>query len=293
MEHAPSLMDGLPVLLVVVTFYFLGLPLAIKFISAVNVSPSIVAVDPAQWPLQVAQTMSRVEHDLYALDFSIVARYRMTNATGDTGSTRYNAPNVMGNTDTLLTMLVNYQSGDKATITAIWCKAIEGWRLGALYTEFSTRFEDGHCFDTTNSKTLPVFARSPLDVKTKVPQIQEAAELFALHRFVMSQHGMSERKVVYDMKDAELYYRRTWRESFEEQSKFGRYARDGERFVPTFKGAYLMTWGLLPPMSWVRRGQMNGRAQKIVSEWKANQMAGQRAWDEARVVVKAESPLAI
>jgi len=126
-----------------------------------------------------------------------------------------------------------------------------------------------------------------------VPQIQEAAELFALHRFVMSQHRMSGRKVVYDLKDAELYLRRTWRESFEKQAKFGRFTRDGERFAPTFKGAYLMTWALLPPMSWVRRNQMSARAQKIERQWRANQMAGQRAWDEARVVVKAESPSAI
>jgi len=279
MEYVSSLLRELPMPLVFAAVYFLGSPLAAMTAGAVNASPSLVAVDPAQWPSQVAQTMSRVEHDLYALDFTIVARYRMPKATGTT--------------ENLLTMLVNYQSGDMAMIAAIWGQANGIWSLRTLYTEYSTLFEDGHCFDTLNSKTLPCFAYTPLDVKTRVPQIQEAAELFALHRFVMSRHGMSGRKVVYDLKDAELYLRRIWREGFEEQSKFGRYARDGKRFVPTFKGAYLMTWALLPPMSWVRRSQMNARAQKIEGQWRANQMAGQRAWDEARVVVKAESPLPV
>jgi len=279
MELVLSLLREWSVPLVFSALYFLGLPLVIKFSANVKADPHFVPVDPSQWPLQVAQAIGRVEHDLYSMSFSIVARYRMPNATG--------------NTDTLLTMLVNYQSGDKAMITAIWGQANGIWRLGTLYTEFSTRFEDGHCFDTMNSKTLSSFARSPLDVKTQVPQVQDAAELFALHRFVMSSRGMSGRKVVYDMKDAGLYLRRTWRESFEEQGKFGRYARSGDGFSPTFKGAYLMTWGQLPPISYIRNIQMKARAQKIVSEWKTNQNTGQRAWDEARVVVKAESPLAI
>ena len=255
--------------------FYLGIPLLVKFSGGMNANPDLLPVDPSQWPPQVAQTMSRVEHDLYALGFSIVARFRMPNATG--------------NTDTLVTMLVHYKSGDKAMITAIWGRANGIWKLGTLYTEFSTRFEDGHCFNTMNSKTLSSFQRGPLEIKTQVPKIQDAAPLWALHRFVMAKHNPQGRKVVYEMKDAERYLRRVWREGFLEQAKFGMFAERGAKFQPTFKGAYLMTWGLLWPMKPIREAQMNARAKTITAEWQGqSQTTRESAWDETRVFVQPE-----
>ena len=259
---------------------YLGTPLLIKFGDGMNGNPTLLPVDPAQWPASIAQTMSRVEHDLYGMGFSIVARFRM--------------PNGASNTDTLLTMLVNYKSGDKAMITAMWGNANGVWTLGTLYTEFSTRFEDGHCFDTMNSKTLGSFVRGAMDIKTQVPQVTEAAELWALHRFVMRQHNPSGRKIVYEMKDAETYLRRVWREGFQEQSKFGMFTERGTHFKPTWKGAYRMTWGLMWPMKWIRESQMQKRAQAIVAEWKGQSASvRESAWDENKVWVKSEAPATV
>ncbi|RYX82815.1 hypothetical protein EON83_17770 [bacterium] len=258
---------------------YLGVPLLIKFGEGMNAEPTLTFIDPAQWPPNIAQTMSRVEHDLYAVGFSIVARFRLSNA--------------VPNTDTLLTMLVNYKSGDKAMITAIWSNANGVWTLGTLYTEFSTRFEDGYCFDTMNSKALSSFKRGPMDIKTQVPQLTEAPELWALHRFVIRKHNPSGRKVVYDMKDAETYMRRIWRESFREQVQFGRFSDKGSRFQPTWKGAYLMTWGLMWPMKWIRESQMNSRANAIVAEWRGQPVSAiEGAFDENSVWIKAETPVA-
>ncbi len=231
-----------------------GMPLVVKFSQKVSASPNIEAVDPSQWPENVAQTMSRVEHDLYALGFTITGRYKMTGA--------------ISNTETMLTMLVNYQSGDKAMITAIWGQANGVWNLGTHYTEFSTRFEDGHCFDTMNSATLGSFQRGPKDIKTQVPDVKEAAELWSLHRFVMAKHGAQGRKLVYDIKDTLAYFRRIWREGFEEQVKLGRFVSRGQIFQPSLIGAYAMTWGMLWPMVSIRTSQMKSRAAAIVSEWK-------------------------
>ncbi len=264
-----------PLFVAIPAAIYLGTPLLIKFGGGMNANPDLLPVDPSQWPPQVAQIMSRVEHDLYGMGFSIVARFRM--------------PNGSGNTDTLLTMLVNYKSGDKAMITAIWGNANGVWTLGTLYTEFSTRFEDGHCFDTMNSKALGSFVSGPLDVKTQVPQIKEAAELWALHRFVMRKHNPQGRKIVYDMKDAEPYLRRVWREGFVEQAQFGMFAERGTRFLPTWKGAYRMTWGLMYPMKWVREAQLKSRAKEIIGERRGHAPSNEGAWDENRVWVKAEA----
>lgn len=262
--------------------YLLGFPLLVLASQKINPDPQLDAIDPAMWPPAVAQTMSRVEHDLYALGFSIVGRFGM--------------PNAMPNVSTMVTMLVNYRSGDKAMITAIWANANGFWSLKTHYTEFSTRFEDGHCFDTMNSSTLPSFQVAPLDVKTRAPQLKEAADLYALHRFVMRKHGVSGRKLVYDAKDAASYLRRIWRESFEEQVGFGRFRFNGQQFVPTVKGAYLMAWGQMWPMTMVIRARLNAQSKAIIAEWRS---AGQSAasplpdgpFDEARVKIQPEAPL--
>ncbi len=237
---------------------YLGMPLLVKFSQKVEAQPQIESIDPSQWPPVVAQTMSRVEHDLYNLGFTITARYQMVGA--------------VSSTSTILTMLVNYQSGDKAMITAVWGQANGVWNLGTHYTEFSTRFADGHCFDTMNSATLSSFARGPKDIKTQVPQIKEAAELWSLHRFVMRKHDAQGEKLVYDIAHVRAYFGRIWRESFEEQVGFGRYNFNGKQFVPSFKGAYLMCWGIMWPMSAIRQAQLKSKSAAIVSEWKAGAM---------------------
>ncbi len=271
-----------PLILAAPAAYLFGFPLVILVSQKVNPDPRLDALDPAMWPPAVGQTMSRVEHDLYALGFSIVGRFVL--------------PNAMPNLSTMVTMLVNYKSGDKSMITAIWANTNEFRSLKTHYTEFSTRFEDGHCFDTLNSPTLPSFQVGPLDVKTRAPQLQGAAELYALHRYVMRKHGAQGRKVVYDAKDATSYLRRIWRESFEEQVGFGRFRFNGREFVPTVKGAYLMAWGQMWPMTMWIRARMNAQSRAIVSEWKSAGQSGasafsEAAFDESRVKIQPEAPL--
>lgn len=246
-------------LLVVLVFIYFGLPflykpLLVKSGQKVDPDPRVVPIDPSEWPQNVAQIMSRAEHDLYTLGFTITARYKMLNS--------------MPNVSNMLTMLVNYQTGDKAMITAIWGNATGTWQLGTLYLEFSTRFEDGRCFDTMNSGVLSSFKHGPKDIKTQVPQIKDAAELWSVHRFVMRKHDAQGSKVVYDVAQAEAYLRRIWRQGFEEQTKFGRYSFDGQHFRPSLQGAYGMTWPLMWPCSAIRKSQMEARAEQLVREWK-------------------------
>jgi hypothetical protein len=255
---------------------YLGMPLLIKFGQNVDPNPPIETVDPSQWPANVKQAMSRAEHDLYALGFTITGRFQIGGA--------------IPNTRTMLTMLVNYTSGDKAMITAIWGCANGVWNLGTLYTEFSTRFEDGHSFDTMNSAMVNSFKAGPKDIKTQAPNVKEAAELWSLHRYVMRQHGAQGRKLVYDAKDTLPYLRRIWRESFEEQMSFGRYVFNGRQFQPSFSGAYLMTWGQMWPMIWIRRAQMNSRAAALVREWKNSTAtpAATSPFDQSGIVIVPE-----
>jgi hypothetical protein len=262
-------------LVAIATVAYLGFPLLIKFSQCCGMHPNIEPVSPSDWPPNVAQTMSRNEHDLYNLGFTITGRYKMRGSITDTF--------------TILTMLVNYKTGDKAMITAIWSCTHGIWNLGTLYAEFSTRFEDGYSFDTFNSNVLQSFQVDRKCIKTQVPEIEVPSELWALHRYVMRKHNPQGRKLVYDIQQVDAYFHRMWREGFEEQVKFGRYTLDGTIFRPTFKGAYLMGWGLMWPMVWIRKILMKSQAAAIIKEWKAANILNDSPFDETRVVVVPES----
>ena len=232
-------------------------PILIKFSMKTQGAPQLLAVDPAQWPPQIAETLRRHEYDLYNMGFEISDRLAM--------------PNAMPNTSTILTMLVNRTSGEKAMITAIFGTANGITTLGTLYVEFSSRYPDGRCFDTINSPKLSSFACAPTDVKTRVPQVQNSADLLRVHRFMLRKHNAQGQPVTYPPGGARNYLLRVWREGFEEQVKFGRFQHraGNDTFVPSWKGAYLMTWGELWPVTVIRRQQMLRRAAEVWTQVQA------------------------
>ena len=250
--------------MITAALYLLG-PLLVKFTNVVKGAPTIERMDPAHWPPGVANEMRRHEHDLYNMGFEISERFSMTGA----------ATNVAN----LLTMFVDRKSGDKAMLTAIWGLNNGVWKLGTLYLEFSTRMRDGRCFDTMNSQVpMGTFVSGPNDVKTQVPQIKDARELYRVHRYMMRKHGVTggaSEKVTFPPGGAENYLRRMWRESHDEQVGFGRYNYDQSKdvYTPTWKGAYLMSWRFLWPVSRIIRAQMNRRAARVIAEMR--QSAGE------------------
>lgn len=265
MDISDILFSFLPGLVGFAAFLYLVTPILIKFSNVVQGAPKLERMDPAHWPPAVANEMRRHEHDLYNMGFEISERFSMTGATTNVAN--------------LLTMFIDRKSGDKAMLTAMWGQVNGVWKLNTIYLEFSTRFRDGRCFDTMNSQVpLGTFVRGAQDVKTQVPQVKEARELYRVHRYVMRKHGATggaAEKVTYPPGGAENYLRRVWRESHDEQVGFGRfnYNKAKDVYTPTWKGAYLMTWRLLWPISRIVRARMNRNATALLAEMR--QSAGE------------------
>ena len=275
MDISDLLFAILPGLAGIFAFLYLVTPIIIKFSNVVKGAPTLERMDPAHWPPAVADAMRRHEHDLYNMGFEISERFSMVGATN--------------NTATLLTMFIDRKSGDKAMLTAIWGLANGVWKLGTLYLEFTTRMRDGRCFDTMNSQVpTGTFQSAATDVKTQVPQITEARELYRVHQYVMRKHGVTGAadKMTYPPGGAENYLRRIWREGHEEQVAFGRfnYNKEKDVFTPTWKGAYLMTWRMLWPVSRFVRARMNRQAREVVAEMQgsANESATALAGNPVR-----------
>jgi hypothetical protein len=179
-------------------------------------------------------------------------------------------PSPVTNVRTYLALLVNPDTDDKAMVTTIF--ADDGFTENStLYVEYSTRFESGRVFDTLNSKTLQSFPREARQVRTQTPSIKDPGELFRLHQWVMAQHGAKEPKVKYDFNETPAaFIKRILNESYEKQVKRGWlvYNPSDLSFRPSFMGAYLMTWGLLWPISMFRKMTMSAEEAKVLRQFR-------------------------
>src|SRR5262249_18470267 len=101
------------------------------------------------------------------------------------------------NVTAYLIMLVNRAAGDKALVAALIGEGI-GITLRTCHVEFSTRFANGECFNTLNSRELSAFGPEPKIVQTKTPSVQDPRKLYQLHKFVISKHDNAGKRIVYE-----------------------------------------------------------------------------------------------
>jgi hypothetical protein len=117
---------------------------------------------------------------------------------------------------------------------------------------FGTRFGDGRFVETSNADNVNPFPRVPKQDSMNLPEVQDPAELCRLHARRVGRAGDKQLpppgQEVKQLQDSV-------RESYQKQVRTGYLWWDaGSRtFRPTFKGALLMTWKLLPPMNALAR----------------------------------------
>jgi hypothetical protein len=174
-------------------------------------------------------------------------------------------PKFVPQVNSYLIMLVNRHTGDKAMVTALVSQ-----RLQLLYLEFTTRFGSGEVFNTLNATEIPAFPPYAKKVRTQVPAVDDAQELYRLHTFVMNKHQVQGEKVLYEPGQALDYLARfAFLKPFDEQVKRGWlfYDQESDSYRMTFKGAYPIVWGLMQPFKALRKMALNRRAKNILEEF--------------------------
>jgi len=171
-------------------------------------------------------------------------------------------PNFVPQVNSYLIMLVNRQTGDKAMVTALVSQGLQ-----LLYLEFTTGFDSGEVFNTHNATEIPAFPPYAKKVRTQVPAVDDAQELYRLHTFVMNKHQVQGRKVLYEPGQALDYLARFG--FFDEQVKGGWlfYDQESDSYRPTFKGACLIVWRLMQPFKALHKMALNRRAKNILKEF--------------------------
>src|SRR6266542_4426147 len=246
--------DFLLWLLTFIPAYYFGVPLLIRRQQRFPAHPKVLELDFYKMDPALARFLMSQTTALFALGFEEPTLVQLPNP----------APNVT----TYLIMLVNRHTGDKVMVTAILGHGLVP--LQTLYVEFSTRFETGEMFDTSNCAELGAFRLSPKTVRTKVPSVTDPAELYRIHKFVMNKHSAHGNKVVYEPGQALDYLIRVVHVGcYEEQVQRGWlfYDEENDLYRTTIKGAYLIVWGLMQPFKTLRTLALHRRARKILAEF--------------------------
>jgi hypothetical protein len=158
----------------------------------------------------------------------------------------------------------NRRTNDFANVTAMVSpKGVAG------YLEFSTRFTSGLVLETNTNRVLPL---TPMNPKTRVfrfPDIQDARTLLHTHRQIIEKHACALR-VASEPRGAEIGRFVRLVENYgprHSQMGYMRLAEDGETYKLTWKGAFLMTWRGLFPVSfvrnWIHRHAMNSELHSL------------------------------
>ncbi len=250
-------------LLLVCTLPYWAGPILIRLTMRQAAEPELVKFDPedSSLPGEVAGFFQRVRKALEPLGFEVVEGMALPNQT----------PRVKA----LRLLLANRGNKDVALATAIYAQMAKETKLQTAYLELVSRYRDGTVVQTNNTDQLSAFKARPHITSVRLPMIRNSERLYQLHQAAAKRHDQSSGKTLrLDDEfrgDAVAYMARAMVEELEGQIETGYMylsANEGV-FRPTWKGAFLMTWGLLPPASTIRQMRRNARARQLLKDLEA------------------------
>jgi hypothetical protein len=246
-------------ILLLCLFPFVFGPVMIYFTHKQAASPDLIAFLPGQTPLpaSVDKFFSAACWALDAEGFKIVTGMFL--------------PKQIEHVIGALIFVVNRQERDAAIVAAIHAEPPGMTPFTHLHVEFVTRFRDGRLVQTANAQQLSAFPPQENSVNAFLPSIQDARQLYHIHRAQVNLHGSGEKVLRLDEHfggDAVRYMQFALIEELHSACRAGYMRLDASQSVyrPTVKGACLMTWQELWPLKNIRLARRNRRERKLLEE---------------------------
>lgn len=232
--------------------YWLG-PLVVWWTQRWSVHPHAEPFDPTRHPLDgdVATAFQQTRDALVADGFTMVADLVFTQRR----------------LRTRVALLEDRPKGDLALAVAVHSTAAA--RVASCYVELPVKFGDGRTLSVKNSVQVGAFRPPPLRTVLRLPNVRDPARLRRIRDAYIERHYAGVVRVPFDHQDDPArFLSDSMVRELVEQVEAGTWWRDEGRqvFRPTFVGAWLSTWGQLPPFITVRRVRMRRRATAILKE---------------------------
>ena len=119
---------------------------------------------------------------------------------------------------------------------------------------FSNLYADDKRISTGSTANSGVFPRNPDDDSLNFAGLRDLAILHEIHQARVAAACRKEMAVAADADVCE-FQQREWVRTYERLIRLGYYRTEDDMYVPTLKGAFMMTYRLLPPFKQIRRRQ--------------------------------------
>lgn len=227
---------------------FVIAPVLLRFKTKQSTSPGFVGVDPSALPADVSDFFSRVAEAMRGLGFGVVGPFRL-----EAG---------IDNVEAYTLFFRNTVAGDMAAAAALHSNALK-----LHYVEFYTELEDHRCFSTINCPEAGIYKRHPEMYSFSFPEVEHPAALYDLHRRLLWRHAPGARGLLASEGMEAIYYAHLMRKVNMAQVDNGYYYVDeGDVMRPTWKGATLGAWKLLPPVRSIRKAWLMAHGRKTMAE---------------------------
>lgn len=238
----------------IVLLAYVGMPLLIKTTLKINARPTMSPASPRDLEADVRAYLDACAPKLSVLRFEQAALFTAEQAT----------PGVTSH----VALWINRSAGQAAAATVMISRGGDKRDRVKRYVEFLTRVQAGVSVTTNNSSELGAFKQTAASDTLSAQHVPDLSHLYRLHLWRDRQiAGTSAPRCLPAAGDELTWFANLFEESIKRQLDTGylQFAGDGI-YVPTTQGAYLMTWGELPPMKSLRRRSEDKRAEKQVEQ---------------------------
>lgn len=246
-------------LLVLLAVPYVGGPVAILCMFRLQVPARILFFDPEtiELPQEVTGFVDSARGELTAMGFEPAAYFCL--------------PDLVTNAKSINVLLVNARTREGAMINCIYAGAQGSpTQLKHTFTEFVTRFRDGGCVQTNNSRVLSAFRQPANDHTIQFWNEKDLGTLYAMHQRISERLSTAPPILTLTERfgdDVEQYIQTAvLQEPCDYQVEVGLLRRVEGGYRLTFKGAVVFVWQELWPWKWVRRHRLRHAARQWQQE---------------------------
>ena len=160
--------------------------------------------------------------------------------------------------------LLRHPHGAIATIAVVYTD--QGSALP--YVEFTAVLSGGRVFDVNNSASINIFAPRPGHDVYRFPGVRDPLRLYRVFQALLRRRFGSASLVERDLSDPARFLAEVSDQEYAAQMAAGYYRfNDATRsYRPTLRGAFLMTWKMLPPFKQLAQAKIRDRARRMLRD---------------------------
>ena len=180
-------------------------------------------------------------------------------------------PNAQPNVTPCAVWLVNHATGDTAVIACFFVNQNGVMSIKNSYYYYTARFDD-----TTTVSTTSMAYDGPSSFKSRpdcpgfrLPTLPDPASVYTVHRFAVEKYAAGKTRTRIPPGQEMAAFDKSNTESYVNQEKMGlmKYVPARDLYIPTWYGAFYMTYSLLWPLKQMKSAEAKKKSEALLAEF--------------------------